>query len=66
MFTVESIVNEEDSTAAIVVADADGGAAGASGGDYHYRLLKSGRFGYDKKYIDTLISGLGASYSVAL
>ena len=58
VFTVESIVNEEDSTAAVI----DGGG----GGDYHYRLLKSGRFGYDKKYIDTLISGLGASYSVAL
>jgi len=31
-----------------------------------YRLLKSGRFGYDKKYIDELIKGLGPSYSVAL
>jgi hypothetical protein len=51
VFTVESIANEMNSIAAVA-------------GDY--RLLKSGRFGYDKKYIDMLVGGLGSSYSVAL
>jgi len=51
VFTVESIANEMNS-----IADAA----------CDYRLLKSGRFGYDKKYIDMLVGGLGSSYSVAL
>jgi len=51
VFTVESIANEMNSTADAAC---------------DYRLLKSGRFGYDKKYIDMLVGGLGSSYSVAL
>jgi len=50
VFTVESTANEVDSKAT----------------SCDYRLLKSGRFGYDKNYIDMLIQGLGTSYSVAL
>ena len=52
VFTVESIANEMNSIADAASCD--------------YRLLKSGRFGYDKKYIDMLVGGLGSSYSVAL
>jgi len=41
-------------------------AAGSNGAEQGYRLLRSGRFGYNKEYIDSLIAELGESFTVPL